>query len=185
MKATTFHIPGPVLIDPNCFPDPRGYFIESFKASAFKEYGIPQIFSQDNHSRSTKNVLRGLHFQAPPMEQGKLVRVTRGRALDVIVDIRLGSPTYGEHLAVELSDGNKHIFWVPPGFAHGFLTLEDNTDFLYKVTNEYSKEHEGGLLFNDPALGINWGVNSNNLIVSDKDKILPHLKDFQSPFQYQ
>lgn len=184
MKTKTYNIPGPILIQPNIYRDPRGFFIESFKASVFKELGIPEFFSQDNHSRSIKNVFRGLHFQIPPMEQGKLVRVTRGRAVDIIVDIRKGSPTFGEYIIEELSEDNQAIFWVPPGFAHGFLTLEDNTDFLYKVTNEYSKEHDSGISIFDPELKIQLGIDWNNCIISDKDKNLPKLKDLQSPFSY-
>jgi len=184
MKIHKFSISGPLLIEPNCFIDQRGFFIESFKASVFREYGIPDFFPQDNHSCSGKNVIRGLHFQVPPMGQGKLVRVIRGRVLDVIVDIRLGSPTYGQSIIIELSEENKKILWVPEGFAHGFLSLEDNTDLLYKVTKEYSKEHESGLYFNDPILGIEWGVDIDKLIISDKDKLLPTWENFKSPFKF-
>lgn len=182
MKTATFSIDGLVLIHPNVFPDPRGFFLESFKASQFASLGIPTDFRQDNHSRSSRHVLRGLHYQSPPMEQGKLIRVTRGRVLDVAVDIRKSSPTYGEHVSVELSDDNKAIFWVPPGFAHGFVTLEDSTDFFYKVTNEYSRPHEGGIRFDDPALGIDWKVDTSQLVVSDRDRNLPLFSDFESPF---
>lgn len=182
MEVITFPIKGPILLIPSVFPDPRGFFLESYKASRFKDLGIPTEFKQDNHSRSSRGVIRGLHFQAPPMDQGKLVRVTRGSALDVAVDIRKESPTYGNSVQVVLSEENKHIFWVPPGFAHGFLTLEDNTDFLYKVTNEYSKTHEGGIRFNDPTLGINWGMSIDEMIASEKDLILPGWSDFVSPF---
>lgn len=182
MKVETFPIVGPILITPDCFQDTRGFFLESYKSSSFGHHGIPSQFFQDNHSRSSKNVLRGLHFQSPPMDQGKLVRVIRGSVLDVIVDIRKSSSTFGHHLKVVLTDQNKNIFWVPPGFAHGFLTLEDDTDFLYKVTNEYSKAHEGGILFNGPSLGIDWGIDVKDAIVSDKDLVLPLLKDLESPF---
>ncbi|PJZ45482.1 dTDP-4-dehydrorhamnose 3,5-epimerase [Leptospira brenneri] len=182
MKTQVFPISGPVLIFPTVHGDDRGFFLESFKASQYAEFGIPSLFKQDNHSKSNKNVLRGLHFQAPSMDQGKLVRVVRGSVLDVAVDIRKSSKTYGQHVAVTLTEKNHEIFWVPSGFAHGFLVLEDNTEFLYKVTNEYSKESEGGILFNDPSLGIDWGINSETCILSDKDRILPLLKDFVSPF---
>ncbi|TGK53401.1 dTDP-4-dehydrorhamnose 3,5-epimerase [Leptospira kanakyensis] len=182
MKTKEFPISGPVLIFPTVHGDDRGFFLESFKASEYVSLGIPSLFSQDNHSKSNKNVLRGLHYQAPPMDQGKLVRVVKGSVLDVAVDIRKNSKTYGQHVAVILTEKNHEIFWVPSGFAHGFLVLEDNTEFLYKVTNEYSKESEGGILFNDPALGIDWGISTEACILSDKDKVLPLLKDFVSPF---
>lgn len=185
MQIKTYSIQGPILIQPNVYEDVRGFFLESFKASVFKKLGIPDYFAQDNHSRSVKNVLRGLHFQIPPMEQGKLVRVTRGKVLDIVVDIRKGSPTYGKHIIEELSEQNKAIFWVPVGFAHGFLTLEDNTDFLYKVTKEYSKEHDAGISVFDPELGINFGMDIQSCIVSEKDKTLPKLRDFLSPFNYE
>lgn len=182
MQIQTFSIEGPVLILPQVHGDERGFFMESFKASQYKKYGIPELFQQDNHSKSTKNVLRGLHFQAPPMDQGKLVRVVQGSVLDVAVDIRKSSTTYGQHIAVNLTTKNHEIFWVPPGFAHGFLTLEDNTEFLYKVTNEYSREHEGGILFDDLNLNIDWGITPTECIVSEKDRILPHFSEFFSPF---
>lgn len=185
MKIQTFHMKGPVLIQPNCFFDSRGFFLEAFKVSSFSQYEIPSFFMQDNHSRSSKNVLRGLHLQVPPKAQGKLIRVTRGRALDVIVDIRKGSPTYGEYLKIELSEENKMILWVPPGFAHGFLTLEDKTDFLYKLTNEYSKEHERGIHPFDPHLKIDWGISEEEVILSEKDKLLPYFENFESPFEYE
>lgn len=184
MNTQTFPISGPVLILPQVHGDSRGFFMESFKASTYIEFGIPEMFRQDNHSKSAKNVLRGLHFQAPPMDQGKLVRVTRGSVLDVAVDIRKNSKTYGQHISVILSEKNHEIFWVPSGFAHGFLTLEDDTEFLYKVTNEYSKESEGGILFDDLDLAINWGLPSNECIISPKDKLLSTWKDFESPFVY-
>lgn len=185
MQIKTYFIPGPILIQPNVYEDARGFFLESFKASVFKELGIPEYFAQDNHSRSVKNVFRGLHFQNPPMEQGKLVRVTRGRAVDVLVDIRKGSPTYGKHIVEELSEQNKAILWIPAGFAHGFLTLDDNTDFLYKVTKEYSKEHDAGISIFDSELGIDLGIELQTCIVSEKDKNLPKLKEFHSPFLYE
>jgi dTDP-4-dehydrorhamnose 3,5-epimerase len=138
------------------------------------------LFVQDNQSLSQKGAVRGLHFQAPPFEQGKLVRVITGAVIDVIVDIRKNSPTYGQHFSVELNEENKTMFWIPPGFAHGFETLVDNTIFLYKCTKLYDKSSEGGLLFNDSEIGINW--KTKEPIVSDKDLILPHIKDFTSPF---
>jgi dTDP-4-dehydrorhamnose 3,5-epimerase len=142
--------------------------------------GIQLNFVQDNQSFSQKGAIRGLHFQAPPFEQGKLVRVIAGAVRDVVVDIRKNSPSYGQHFAIDLTAENQLMFWIPPGFAHGFETLADNTIFLYKCTNLYHKESEGGLLWNDPALGIQW--QTKEAIVSDKDILLPTLKDFVSPF---
>ncbi|MCW7462932.1 dTDP-4-dehydrorhamnose 3,5-epimerase [Leptospira limi] len=182
MQTQVFPIKGPVLIFPKVHGDDRGFFFESFKSSEYEKLGIPKIFSQDNHSKSGKNVLRGLHFQSPPHDQGKLVRVIRGSVLDVIVDIRKESSTYGDHLTLKLTEKNHEIFWVPSGFLHGFITLEDDTEFLYKVTNEYSKESEGGVMFNDPTLNINWGIPYHECILSEKDKVLPFFKDFKSPF---
>jgi dTDP-4-dehydrorhamnose 3,5-epimerase len=171
---------GPLIIEPRIFNDPRGYFYESYNSDIFKAAGIDGIFVQDNQSLSHKGATRGLHFQAPPFEQGKLVRVVKGAVIDVIVDIRKSSPTFGKSFAIELSESNHLMFWIPPGFAHGFETLEDKTIFLYKCTNVYHKESEGGLLWNDPALEIKW--QSENAIISEKDQLLPSLKDFVSPF---
>ncbi|TGL99242.1 dTDP-4-dehydrorhamnose 3,5-epimerase [Leptospira jelokensis] len=182
MQVQTFPIDGPVLLFPKVHGDDRGFFFESFKASLFQQYGIPKFFLQDNHSKSAKNVLRGLHFQAPPFDQGKLVRVIKGSVLDVIVDIRKNSKTYGQHISVTLTEKGHEIFWVPSGFLHGFLTLENDTEFLYKVTNEYARESEGGVLFNDPTLAIKWGVSGEDCILSEKDKALPLFHDFVSPF---
>ncbi|MDF2940355.1 MAG: rfbC [Gammaproteobacteria bacterium] len=175
-------IPEVILIKPIVHSDNRGFFIESFKASEFKKHGIPALFLQDNHSRSNKDVLRGLHFQLSPKAQGKLVRVIRGRVFDVVVDIRKGSPTFGRWVSVELSETNKHILWVPAGFAHGVAFLEDNTELLYKVTEEYSKEHERSILWNDPAIGINWPVSSP--ILSDKDAKAVLLSEVENNFTY-
>ncbi len=171
---------GPLIIEPRIFNDPRGYFYESYNSDVFKAAGIDAIFVQDNQSLSHKGATRGLHFQAPPFEQGKLVRVLQGAVVDVIVDIRKSSPTFGKSFAIELSESNHLMLWIPPGFAHGFETLEDKTIFLYKCTNVYHKESEGGLLWNDPALEIKW--QSENAIISEKDQLLPFLKDFVSPF---
>jgi dTDP-4-dehydrorhamnose 3,5-epimerase len=171
---------GPLVIEPRIFNDPRGYFYESYNSDIFKAAGVDAVFVQDNQSLSHKGATRGLHFQAPPFEQGKLVRVVKGAVIDVIVDIRKSSPTFGKSFAIELSESNHLMFWIPPGFAHGFETLEDKTIFLYKCTNVYHKESEGGLLWNDPALEIKW--QSENAIISEKDQLLPSLKDFVSPF---
>lgn len=180
LKTTAIFMEGPMIIEPRIFHDPRGYFFESYNADTFAAAGITANFVQDNQSLSQKGAVRGLHFQAPPFEQGKLVRVVQGAVVDVVVDIRKGSKTYGESYAIELSAANQLMFWIPPGFAHGFETLEDNTIFLYKCTNMYHKASEGGLLWNDPALKIQW--RTQEPIVSDKDQILPKLIDFTSPF---
>ena len=183
MNFKRFKIEGPVLIEPKVFGDERGFFIESFKASLCKTEGIPTDFSQDNHSRSSKGVLRGMHFQIPPVPQGKMVRVVRGGVVDVIIDIRKNSSTYGEWLSVELNEENKSIFYVPPGFAHGFLTLLDGTDFLYKVTTEYSPVHELGIHPFDSEIKIPWkDWLQEEFILSKKDKESPQLRDFSSPF---
>lgn len=168
------------VIQPKVWGDARGHFFESYSEAAFKAAGLPTDFVQDNQSLSAIGILRGLHFQAPPFAQGKLVRVITGAVLDVVVDIRKGSATYGQHFKIELSAENKTMFWVPPGFAHGFLTLQNDTTFVYKVTGLYNKESEGGLLWNDPQLGIDWGVADP--LLSDKDKLLPCWADFVTPF---
>jgi dTDP-4-dehydrorhamnose 3,5-epimerase len=182
LEIITTSIEGLLIIQPKVFADSRGYFFESYSAGIFEKLGVDANFVQDNQSLSQKGTVRGLHFQANPFAQGKFVRVVQGAVIDVAVDIRKGSPTYGQHVAVELSADNKTMFWVPPGFAHGFSVLEDNTIFLYKCTNLYNKQSEGGLLWNDPALNIDWGVT--NPIVSDKDVILPTLQNFETPFTY-
>lgn len=182
MEITSFDIEGPLLIKPRIFPDDRGYFYESYNEPVFHKHGITVKFVQDNQSGSLKNVLRGLHFQHPPFDQGKLVRVLTGRVADVAVDIRKNSPTFGKHIKVELSAENKHMFWIPPGFAHGFLSLEDDTIFLYKCTNVYDKNSESGILWNDADLNIDWGTE--NPLVSPKDLELPSFRDLDSRFEY-
>jgi dTDP-4-dehydrorhamnose 3,5-epimerase len=180
LKITTTPIEGILIIEPQIFKDSRGYFFESYNQDKMEAAGIALSFVQDNQSLSQKGAVRGLHFQAPPFEQGKLVRVVAGAVRDVVVDIRKNSPTYGQHFSIDLSAENQLMFWIPPGFAHGFETLADNTIFLYKCTNMYHKNSEGGLLWNDPAIGIKW--QTQDAIVSEKDMILPTLKDFVSPF---
>jgi dTDP-4-dehydrorhamnose 3,5-epimerase len=180
MKFTPLELSGIILIEPHQFRDERGYFFESFHREIFLKNGIQYDFVQDNQSLSKKNVLRGLHFQSPPYEQGKLVRVIKGSALDVVVDIRKNSPTYGKHLTVILNEENHRMLWIPPGFAHGFLALMDETIFYYKCTGYYNRQAEGGIMWNDPLLAIDW--KSDNPIVSEKDMQLPLFKDFQSPF---
>lgn len=169
-----------LIIKPKVFADTRGYFFESYNADVFKQNNISVNFVQDNQSLSNTGVLRGLHFQAPPFEQGKLVRVITGAVLDIAVDIRKNSPTYGEHISIELTEENKTMFYIPPGFAHGFLTLRDNTIFSYKCTNVYNKSSEGCVLWNDKDLNINWNVV--NPILSEKDLDGTPFKTFISPF---
>ncbi len=181
MEIKRCAIEGLIEIQPRLFHDPRGYFLESYNVEAFEKAGLPTNFVQDNQSLSSAGVLRGLHFQAPPFAQGKLVRVITGKALDVVVDIRKSSSTYGQHHKVLLDSKLQNMFYVPPGFAHGFLTLEDNTIFAYKCTNIYNKASEGGLLWNDSDLGIDWGIK--NPLVSDKDQIQPSLAQLISPFE--
>ena len=180
MEFKYFDIPGVVEILPRVFGDARGAFFESFSAEKMAAAGIVGNWVQDNQSRSDRGVVRGLHFQKPPFAQAKLVRVAAGRALDVIVDIRRDSPTYGQHVSVVLDAERFNMLYVPEGFAHGFTALEDGTLFLYKCTNYYAPQSEGGLLWNDPALGIEWGVQ--NPTISAKDQVLPTLADFESPF---
>ena len=169
-----------LILKPRIFNDERGYFYESYNKTSFAENGLDIEFVQDNQSLSQKGVLRGLHFQAPPFEQGKLVRVIQGSVLDVAVDIRPHSPTYGQYVSVLLSGENKTQFWIPPGFAHGFLTLEDNTLFCYKCTGPYSKESEGAILWNYPQLNIDWNIEKP--IVSKKDQEAELFERFTSPF---
>ena len=180
MEVIKTPIEGLLVIKPRIFEDDRGYFFESWSKDSFLKVGLDLDFVQDNQSLSQKGVLRGLHFQNPPFAQGKLVRVIKGSVLDVAVDIRKDSPTYGEHFTVELSEENKTIFWIPPGFAHGFVTLEDDTIFTYKCTGVYNKESEGSLIWNDDDIAIHWGVESP--LVSDKDLVAGSFKDFESKF---
>lgn len=180
MEITKTAIEGLLIVQPRVFEDPRGYFFESWSDREFRKAGILETFVQDNQSLSSKGVLRGLHFQAPPSAQGKLVRVITGAVLDVAVDIRKSSPTYGRHVAVTLSEKNKTMLYIPPGFAHGFLTLEDNTIFSYKVTGYYDKNAEGTLLWNDSQVGIEWGISDP--VLSEKDKTGVPLSEFKSPF---
>ena len=176
-----FEIEGLLLIDPRKFHDERGYFFESFNTINYQEIlGVAHVFVQDNVSVSKKNVLRGLHFQHAPMAQGKLVSVLNGCVIDVAVDIRKDSTTYGQHCMVELSRENGLQFWIPPGFAHGFLALEDETVFNYKCTNYYSPDHEETLLWNDPDLAINWPLIKP--IISKKDLVGKIFLNFETTF---
>lgn len=164
-----------VLIKPRVFPDGRGFFLETYKESDFRTAGIVASFRQSNHSRSTAGVLRGLHYQLPPYEQGKLVRVVSGTIWDVAVDMRPDSPSFGKWVGVELSGENYHLFWIPGGFAHGFVTLTDDVHLEYQCTNEYCKEAEAGVRWDDPQLAIDWPLK--DVLVSEKDAILPSLRD--------
>lgn len=181
MKIIEEALNGILLIEPRVFSDDRGVFFESFNEETFERIsGIRTNFLQDNHSVSRKNVIRGLHLQAPPFEQGKLVRVVRGAVLDVAVDIRKSSPTYGKYYMAALNEKNNYMMWIPPGFAHGFSVLENETVFLYKCTKGYSKESEMTVSYSDPEIGIDWKVI--NPIVSEKDKEGSLLSNFNSPF---
>ena len=182
MEVETVHIEGLLIIRPAVFGDERGYFYEAFNSQKFRATGLDTGFVQDNISKSSKNVLRGLHFQNPPFAQGKLVSVLQGSVLDIAVDIRKNSPTYGQHFSIVLSEENKTQFYVPPGFAHGFKTLEDNTIFSYKCTEGYNKDSEGAIKWDDEALAIDWQVD--NPIVSDKDKIAPSFSDLVTQFMF-
>jgi dTDP-4-dehydrorhamnose 3,5-epimerase len=173
----TTPIEGLLVIEPKVFVDERGLFMESFKASDFARFGVTQNFVQDNHSKSKKGVIRGLHFQRAPHAQGKLVRVTHGRAWDVAVDLRKGSSTFGMWYAEVLSADNHLLFWIPEGFAHGFLALEDDTELLYKCTTEYNQPSDGGIRWNDPDINVQWPEIGVSPILSAKDADLPLLKD--------
>jgi len=180
MNSISTEFEGLFIIHPKVFEDDRGYFYESYNEKGFKQNGINAHFVQDNQSLSQSGVLRGLHFQYPPYDQGKLVRVIIGSVLDVVLDIRKNSTTYGKHFSIELTEKNKTMLWVPSGFAHGFLTLENNTIFSYKCTNFFNKESEDCILWNDETLGIDWDVKSP--ILSEKDMAGKLFTSFVSPF---
>jgi len=182
MKFIKTAIPEVYIIEPSVFGDDRGYFFESFNKKAFEKNIGSVNFLQDNESKSSKGVLRGLHFQKPPFTQAKLVRCIEGKVMDIVVDIRKGSPMYGKHLAIELSEENKRQLFVPRGFAHGFLVLSDSATFAYKVDNTYAPDHDAGLHWNDKELNIQWGMEDNEVIVSKKDAELPFFSKFESPF---
>ncbi|GAB6110954.1 dTDP-4-dehydrorhamnose 3,5-epimerase [Desulfomicrobium salsuginis] len=183
MDVTRTNIPGVLLIKPEVFGDHRGFFSETYSRRRFEDNGLAVDFVQDNHAFSAQaGVLRGLHFQSPPMAQTKLVRVTRGAVFDVVVDLRKGSPAYGRWEGFTLSAENHRQLLIPAGLAHGYMTLEPDTDFLYKVDRYYSPEHDGGILWCDPGLGIAWPDLPP--VLSQKDVRLPRLKDFDSPFSF-
>jgi dTDP-4-dehydrorhamnose 3,5-epimerase len=182
MKFVETKISDVIIIEPTVFGDERGYFLESYNQNKFEEVIGKTSFVQDNESKSSKGVLRGLHFQKPPFEQAKLVRCIEGEVLDVAVDIRKNSKTYGKHVAVLLSGENKRQLFVPRGFAHGFLVLSDTATFAYKVDNTYAPEFDAGIRWNDKELNIQWGMEDSEVLVSGKDAELPFFLEFDSPF---
>ena len=183
MHCAPTPLEGVLVLSPKKFTDPRGFFSETYSQRELARAGVLGGFVQDNHSKSVeKGVVRGLHFQLPPMAQNKLMRVVSGAILDVVVDIRRGSATFGKHVLTELSVENWHQIYVPAGFAHGFVTLAPNTEVIYKVSNYYSPEHERGLLWNDPALGIDWGIDPSAATLSERDRLHPALKDLRELF---
>lgn len=182
MKYIETKINDLIVLEPSVFDDERGYFLESYNKKKFEEIVGKVSFVQDNESKSSRGVLRGLHFQKPPFDQAKLVRCIEGKVLDVAVDIRQGSKTYGEHLVVELSGENKRQLFVPRGFAHGFLVLSDAATFAYKVDNIYAPNFDDGIIWNDKELNIQWGIKESEILVSDKDSRLSSFSDFKSPF---
>lgn len=184
MKVLKTAIEGVVILEPDLFGDQRGYFFESYSQRQFDELVRPVRFVQDNESKSRYGVLRGLHFQKGQDAQSKLVRVVRGRVLDVAVDIRRGSPTFGRHVAVELTEDNKRQFFVPRGFAHGFAVLSDEATFQYKCDNAYAPQSEGGIAWNDPAIGIDWQLPADAAVLSAKDRLNPLLADAGELFDY-
>ena len=185
MKFIKTNIPGVIIIEPTAFADDRGYFMETFRKDKLEEaIGHSVNFVQDNESKSTYGVLRGLHFQLPPFAQSKLIRASSGRVLDIAVDVRKGSPTFGKHVAIEISEENKRQLFIPRGFAHGFLVLSETATFVYKVDNYYSKESDSGIDFADPALNIDWQINADDLQFSAKDQNHPLLADSDKLFDY-
>jgi dTDP-4-dehydrorhamnose 3,5-epimerase len=185
MEVLQTEIEGLLIIEPKAFADDRGFFMETYNRDRYMQAGIVDVFLQDNVSVSKKGTLRGLHYQAPPFSQGKLVQVLRGAVLDVAVDIRFGSPTFGKYVSVELSAENKKQFWIPVGFAHGFVALEDDTLFSYKCTNVYSPECDRGVRWNDEQIGIAWPFPESELLISEKDKVQPLLKDIAQEFVWK
>ncbi|HEY1113871.1 MAG TPA: dTDP-4-dehydrorhamnose 3,5-epimerase [Chitinophagaceae bacterium] len=184
MKFINCDIQGLVVIEPTVFEDNRGYFFEAYNRALFEKNGITTQFVQDNQSKSSYGVIRGLHYQQNPSAQAKLVRVLEGRILDVAVDIRKGSPTYGQHFDIELSSENKRQLYLPEGFAHGFSVLSETAIVLYKCNALYNKASEGGIRFDDAQLGINWQVDPSAAVVSEKDLVLPSFKDALNNFEF-
>jgi dTDP-4-dehydrorhamnose 3,5-epimerase len=168
---------GILLVEPKVFGDDRGFFIEAYKKTDFEQNGINVVFVQDNHSRSKRGVLRGLHYQLPPEPQGKLVRCTEGCVFDVAVDIRKSSPTFGKWVGYELSSENMRMLWIPAGFAHGFVAVSEFAEIMYKVTSEYSPSCDSGIRWDDPEIGIKWPIDISEIVLSEKDTASPFLKD--------
>jgi dTDP-4-dehydrorhamnose 3,5-epimerase len=181
-EFSTFDIPGPILVVPRVFGDDRGFFVELYKHSDFIRGGIKDHLVQDNYSKSARGVLRGLHYQKHPHAQGKLVICMKGGIYDVAVDIRKGSPHYGKWIGLELSEANRQMFYVPPGFAHGFQVLSDTAEVLYKCTAEYSPANEGGVIWNDTTINVSWPLKDP--VLSGKDKVNPPLRDADNNFEY-
>jgi len=181
-EFNTLEIPGPLLIRPRVFDDDRGFFLELYKHSDFVKAGIKHHLIQDNFSKSTKGVLRGLHYQRTPKEQGKMVLCIKGRIFDVAVDIRKGSPYFGKWVGAELNDDNRHMLFIPPGFAHGFQVVSDKAEVMYKCTEEFSPADERGIIWNDPDIAITWPLSET--VLSDKDKNNPRLRDADNNFEY-
>jgi dTDP-4-dehydrorhamnose 3,5-epimerase len=184
MNFIPTEIPGVIIIEPAVIGDSRGYFFEAFKHSEFLSQIGAVSFVQDNQSHSIYGTVRGLHYQRTPHAQAKLVRVLAGRVMDVAVDMRKGSPTYGKHVAIELSAENKRQLFIPAGFAHGFSVLSPEAEFFYKVDNYWNREAEGGIIYNDPALGIEWGLPETDMLLADKDKALPLFTEAEHNFTY-
>lgn len=184
MNIIKTDIEGVLILEPEVFNDDRGYFMESFSQKQFESEVCKTDFVQDNESKSSFGVLRGLHFQKPPYAQSKLVRVVKGRVLDVAVDIRKGSPTFGKHVSVELTEDNKYQFFVPRGFAHGFVVLSEEVIFQYKCDNFYAPQHEGAIVWNDPSINIDWKIDIDKIILSEKDKKNPLFNDVEWLFDY-
>ena len=187
MNFIKTEIEGLLIIEPKVIGDSRGYFCETFKKELFEQNAGKVNFVQENESMSSFGVLRGLHLQRPPYTQAKLVSVPLGKVIDVAVDVRTDSPTFGKYLAVELSEENKRRFWIPRGFLHGFVVLSEKAIFQYKVDNVYSKESEQGIIYNDPTIAIDWKVDAKEMLLSDKDLVLPHLKkeDYYTTSEYE
>lgn len=185
MKFIPTRIPDVVIIEPQVFGDARGYFVETFRQDRFEAaVGFKTNFIQDNESKSSRGVLRGLHYQLPPYAQSKLVRVIEGSVLDVAVDIRAGSPTFGRYVSCELTGENKRQLFIPRGFAHGFVVTSATAIFAYKVDNYYAPDHDRGIAYNDPEIGIDWGIGERDLVLSEKDRQQPLLKDVTQLFDY-
>jgi dTDP-4-dehydrorhamnose 3,5-epimerase len=185
MSFSTTDIPGLLVIEPKVFPDSRGYFFESYNERLFTQHGVTARFVQDNQSSSSYGVIRGLHYQLPPHAQAKLIRVLHGAILDVVVDIRKGSPAYGRVFSIELSADNKKQLFIPAGFAHGFSVLSERADILYKCDNFYNRDSERGIIYNDPQLQIDWIIPSGNAVVSGKDRELPSLAALGDSFLFE